>query len=76
MKCPTFTKWTILRKHLDEISPKILHEKTECAGTILFNNKDLNSTKVVFNSAGNTDSVYIKIAQKHILSFHTHPVEA
>ena len=76
MKCPIFTKWTILRKHLKEISPKILHEKGECAGTILFNDKDLNSSKVVFNSSGNTDSVYIKIARNHILSFHTHPVAA
>ena len=75
-KCPSFVRWIISKQHLHEVSPKLLQEKNETAGAIIFNNTDHTSSNVVFNSTGKTDSVLIQVKRNHLLSFHTHPAAA
>lgn len=70
-----FTRWRIDKKHLDEITP-LLFTESEQAGTIMFDDVQPVSSRVIVNSHGKKTEVSIKIDRTHMISFHTHPCEA
>uniref|UniRef100_A0A6C0CTS5 Uncharacterized protein n=1 Tax=viral metagenome TaxID=1070528 RepID=A0A6C0CTS5_9ZZZZ len=76
MSCPDFLSWTIQKHHLNEISG-ILLANNEQSGAILFETPhDFHSSKIIVSSTGDKQSVNIRLAKNHVLSFHSHPFEA
>ena len=75
MSC-RITEWTIKPDHANHVSKTLLKSTSELAGAIIFENNNLESSRVVLNSEGKTDSVHINLKHNHMVSFHTHPASA
>ena len=70
------TEWKILPVHAEHVSNTLLSASSEQAGAIIFDNENLESSRVVLNSEGDRDSVRINLEDNHMVSFHTHPASA